>query len=215
MSKIRVDFDIPSYMRLPMGLCIVSHRLAHMLPEADEDVVDATSITEEGRLEPVVINRPFLSQQVAAPSECSGSSDDQAENIKGEFIPADEPEPSYALEDQGECDPSSEEHQKAVELSFNGKTGESVTGIHGGAGYANYRFNKLNARSFYLRVGAHIIWGADLKHELARTGVNKGDKIKVTFVGKTPVTVLKQDKRKKETDWVKTFRNLWKIELVN
>lgn len=60
---IRIDFDVPSYLRLPQGLCIVSERLAHKLPgpESNETLHQA--------LEPVVINtlyRPQGRNQVAS-----------------------------------------------------------------------------------------------------------------------------------------------------
>lgn len=182
---IRVDFDQPAYLRASRGLAILSSRLQHLLPEQDEKFNDIPS-------EPVVINRRYSgTSMIPVPVEQVLSDD----SIKGEFIPRDQ-----------------EDHED-VELNFGGVKGKSFTGVYGGSGYAHYRFNKKNGRSFFLRIGKHLVWGIELAQELRNSGAEKGQTIEVTFLGKKAVTVLKEVNKggKKEEDWVETHKNLWKV----
>lgn len=183
---IRVDFDQPAYLRASKGLAVLSSRLQHLLPEADEQYPAAPA-------EPVIINRLYNGSSVVKAPVGQPSEDD---SIKGEFIPLDS------------------EDSDGVELNFGGIEGESVTGAYGGSGYAPYRFNKKNSKSFFLRVGKHLIWGIELAQELRRSGAEKGQEIQVTFLGKKPVTVLKEVSRngQKETEWVTTHKNLWEVK---
>ncbi len=183
---IRVDFDQPAYLRASKGLAILSSRLQHLLPKVDEQY-QATPA------EPVIINRLFAGSSVMK-AHVDQSSEENS--IKGEFIPLDR------------------EDSDGLELNFGGIEGKSVTGEYGGSGYAPYRFNKKNARSFFLRVGKHLIWGIELAQELRRSGAVKGQLIEVTFLGKKPVTVLKEvtTNGHKETEWVTTHKNLWQVK---
>jgi len=203
---IRIDFDAPSFQRLPRGLCIVSERLQHMLPKDNEMFVSQAS--EE--LEQVQINRVFrLAKQPSEAPVASEPEEPPAQVIQGEFIALeDEPHGDFNAE-AGDVDVS---HQNATELSFAGKPGMSVSGEYHGSDFAFYRFNKKNGRSFFLRIGEHLIWGIELQRELRIVKPQKGQKIRVTFVGKTPVTVPK--KIDGEVEWINTFRNTWKIEAI-
>ncbi len=91
---IRVDFDVPSYLRLQQGLCIVSDRLAHKLPEPEHQETTQP-------LETVVINKLYRPQdrKQVAPIE-----NQQPDEIKGEFIPRDsQPErQEKAVQDQAQ-----------------------------------------------------------------------------------------------------------------
>lgn len=185
---IRVDFDQPAYLRASKGLAVLSYRLQHLLPEGD-DQYPATPA------EPVIINRLYTgSSVVKAPVD--QVPDDNS--IKGEFIPLER------------------EAADGVELNFGGIEGKSVTGAYGGSGYASYRFQKKNGKSFFLRVGKHLIWGIELAQELRRSGAVKGQQIEVTFLGKKPVTVLKEVTKdgQTETEWVTTHKNLWDVKTL-
>jgi len=196
MNMIRIDFDQPSYLRASKGRAILSHRLQHLLPGDDEQ------LEHDGKpLEPVVINRLYSGRNALAPVETSN------EAVKGELIPFDR-----ELEDTSE-----QESSEGVELNFGGVEGKSVTGVYGGSGFAHYRFNKKNGKSFFVRVGKHIIWGIELAPQIRSACVNQGQTISITFLGKQPVTVLKTfanpDGSKRE-EWINTHKNLWKVEVV-
>lgn len=192
---IRVDFDQPAYLRASKGLAILSPRLHHLLPGDDVVIEDSTPA------ESVIINRlyngarPILAQQTT----------DTCEEIKGELIPfirADDEEPQQS--------------EEGVELNFGGIKGKSATGVYGGSGYAHYRFKKKNGKSFFLRVGKHLIWGIELAPELRRSGAVKGQTISVTFMGKEPVKVLRtvDIDGKQDSDWFDTHKNLWEVKVV-
>lgn len=194
---IRVDFDQPAYLRASKGLAILSPRLNHLLPENDV-VLESTAQSE-----PVIINRLYNGlSKVPATTEPAA-----AEEIKGEFIP-------FNREAEATSAPETEE---GVELNFGGIKGKSATGLYGGSGHAHYRFNKKNGKSFFVRVGKHLIWGIELAPELRRSGAVKGQKISVTFMGKKPVTVLKavNNNGHKDAEWVETHKNLWEVKVVN
>ncbi|MGQ3825683.1 DNA primase [Pseudomonas alliivorans] len=208
---IRIDFDVPSYLRLPQGLCIVSERLAHKLPEPESN--EALHLA----LEPVVINtlyRPEGRNQVV-----SIENQEQGE-IKGEFIPRESQPAHQETEEtaqeiqvaQGDVD----QVERALELNFQGVAGRSVTGEYRGSGFAHYRFLKKNGKSFFLRIGEHLVWGIELNAQLRKSGAQQGDKISLTYLGKTAVSVLKEVvvDGKKEQEWVDTYRNSWEIKIV-
>lgn len=205
---IRVDFDVPSYLRLPLGLCIVSERLAHKLP------VPETHETTHQALEPVVINtlyRPQSRNQVASIEKLK-----QGE-IKGEFLPREtQPEHEEKAQLIEVADGDQDQEARPTELNFQSVAGRSVTGEYRGSGYAHYRFLKKNGNSFFLRIGEHLVWGIELRTQLRQSGAQEGDKIKLTFLGKTAVTVLKEVivDGKKEQEWVDTYRNSWEIKVV-
>jgi hypothetical protein len=205
---IRVDFDVPSYLRLQQGLCIVSERLAHKLPESE------TNEPMNQALEPVVINnlyRPQGRTQVAL------TDNQQQGEIKGEFIPRDsqpehqEPAPEIRI---AEGDDELADH--TPELNFQGVVGKSVTGEYRGSGFAHYRFLKKNGKSFFLRIGNHLVWGVELSAQLRQSGAQQGDQISLTFLGKTEVSILKEVvvDGEKEQVWVDTHRNSWQIKIV-
>lgn len=205
---IRVDFDVPSYLRLPQGLCIVSERLAHKLPEPE------THETKHQALETVVINTMFRPQ---GRNQVASIENKQQDEIKGEYLPR-ETQPEHqetaqllevALGDQDQED-------RAPELNFQGVAGKSVTGEYRGSGFAHYRFLRKNGNSFFLRIGEHLVWGIELNAQLRQSGAQEGDKIKLTFLGKTAVSVLKEVlvHGRKEQEWVDTYRNSWEIKIV-
>lgn len=205
---IRVDFDVPSYLRLPQGLCIVSERLAHMLPEPE-----TIEITHQA-LEPVVINRLYRPE---GRNQVASIENQEPGEIKGEFIPR-EPQPAHqrpaqeiqvAQSDEGEG-------ERAPELNFQGVAGRSVTGEYRGSGFAHYRFLKKNGMSFFLRIGEHLVWGVELNAQLRQSGAQQGDNISLTFLGKTAVNVLREVviNGKKEQEWFDTYRNSWEIKIL-
>ena len=205
---IRVDFDVPSYLRLPQGLCIVSERLAHKLPEPETDVMMHLA------LEPVVINTLYRPQgrNEATPLEKQLHGD-----IKGEFIPretqSEHDETSQLIEvARGDED----QDVRTGELNFQGVAGKSVTGEYRGSGFAHYRFLKKNGNSFYMRIDEHLVWGIELNAQLRQSGAQQGDRIQLTFLGKTAVRVLKDVivNDKNEQEWVDTYRNSWEIKIV-
>lgn len=203
---IRVDFDVPSYLRLQQGLCIVSDRLAHKLPEP------VTAVTTQS-LEPVVINRLY---RAADRQQVMQAELPQQDEIKGEFIPRDsqllseEPLPEESAESGANLG------EGATEMNFQGLAGKSVTGEYRGSGFAPYRFLKKNGKSFFLRIGEHLVWGIELHAQIRQSGAQQGDVISLTFLGKTPVKVLKEVviNGQKEQDWVDTYRNSWEIKIV-
>ncbi|KIU54431.1 DNA primase [Pseudomonas putida] len=205
---IRIDFDVPSYLRLPQGLCIVSERLAHKLPGPENNE------TLHQALEPVVINtlyRPQGRNQVA-----SIENQEQGE-IKGEFIPREsQPAHQETAQEIQVAQGDEDQDERAPELNFQGVAGRSVTGEYRGSGFAHYRFLKKNGKSFFLRIGEHLVWGIELNAQLRQSGAQQGDKISVTFLGKTAVSVLKEVvvDGKKEQEWVDTYRNSWEIKIV-
>lgn len=203
---VTVNLDTPTYLRARHGHAVLSDRLAHLLPEL--------STQENQQLEPVQINRLFNPR---AGKELAPLMPDEAPdaNIKGEFIPLNEAddESDLSLHKEEMFQQVEEEQSNATELSFHGQEGKSVTGVYAGSGYHHYRFSKRNGKSFYLRIGKHLIWGIELGAALRRSGAQKGQTITVEFKGKTPIKVLKpvnvdgviQD------DWVDTYRNSWDI----
>ncbi|WP_137887520.1 DNA primase [Pseudomonas sp. 2FE] len=205
---VRVDFDVPSYLRLEKGLCIVSSRLAHKLPEP------TAPVEYNEPLEPVVINRLYNPRKAAVavvPVE------NDLDEIKGEFIPRDAESDHHELMPAfDEANDHNDSAEQATEISFQGVAGKSVTGAYAGSGFAPYRFSKKNGKSFYLRIGKHLIWGVELKSQLRNSGAEKGDVISVTFLGKKPVKVLKDITvdGNIEQDWVDTYRNSWEIKVV-
>lgn len=205
---IRVDFDVPSYLRLQQGLCIVSERLAHKLPEPDNNEAMNQA------LEPVVINnlyRPQGRTQVAL------IDDQQQGEIKGEFIPRDsQPEHQEPTQEVSVAEGDDELDGYPPELNFQGVVGKSVTGEYRGSGFAHYRFLKKNGKSFFLRIGNHLVWGVELNAQLRQSGAQQGDKISLTFLGKTDVSVLKDVivDGEREQHWVDTHRNSWQIKIV-
>lgn len=194
---VRVDFDQPTYLRAANGLAIVSYRLNHLLPGDEFETAQS--------MEPVVINRTYRGAAVAA---MPVQEDEQVEHkeIRGELIP-------YESESHAQSD----EAEKAIELNFGGIKGKSATGRFGGSGFAPYRFNKKNGKSFFVRVGKHLIWGIELAPELRRLGVVEGQTISITFMGKQPVMVLKEKmiNGKPDSDWVSTHKNLWKVVVLD
>lgn len=201
---IRVDFDVPSYLRLEQGLCIVSSRLAHKLPEH-------ATIGASDALEPVVINKlysPRSRKQVSlAPVQ-------QPVEIKGEYLPRD-----HQLEQENnsltdESAPSDKSGSEPTEINFQGVAGKSVTGEYRGSGFAQYRFLKKNGNSFFLRIGEHLVWGIELSAQLRQSSAKEGDIISLTFLGKTPVKVLANVPGKTEQEWVDTYRNSWEIKIL-
>jgi len=194
---IRVDFDQPAYLRASSGLAILSFRLQHLLPKQEQQLQDINVS------EPVVINRLY-NKPMAKPEVSSDVIDD--EKVRGEFIPFEKEESSLDEELPNE----------GIELNFGGIKGKSFAGTFGGSGHARYRFNKKNGNSYFVRIGKHIIWGIELAPEIRRSGVNRGEEIRITFMGKEPVTVLKDVKKgdRTEADWINTHKNLWKVEVV-
>ena len=205
---IRVDFDVPSYLRLQQGLCIVSERLAHKLPEAE------TNEPMNQALEPVVINnfyRPQGRHQVALIDK------QQQGEITGEFIPRDsQPEHQEPAPEIRVAEGDDELDGYAPELNFQGVVGKSVTGEYRGSGFAHYRFLRKNGKSFFLRIGEHLVWGVELNAQLRQSGAQQGDKISLTFLGKTAVSVLKDVSvdGQAEQEWMDTHRNSWQIKII-
>jgi hypothetical protein len=205
---IRIDFDVPSYLRLPQGLCIVSERLAHKLPEPESNEA------LHHALEPVVINtlyRPQGRKQVV-----SIDNQEQAE-ITGEFIPRESQSVHEETAQEIQVAQGEVDHvERASELNFQGVAGRSVTGEYRGSGFAHYRFLKKNGKSFFLRIGEHLVWGIEHNAQLRKSGAQQGDKISLTYLGKTAVKVLKEDvvDGNKEQEWVDTYRNSWEIKIV-
>lgn len=132
-------------------------------------------------------------------------------DVQGEFIARDE-----SFEQPAACATEVVEKQgKALVKVFEAPE-ESVIGIYGGSGFAPYRFRKGNAQSFYLRIGKYLVWGIELPAALRQSGAQQGQTICLTFLGKTPVTVLQRKKLNGvvEEDWVDAVRNSWSIEVV-
>jgi len=203
---IRIDFDVPSYLRLPQGLCIVSERLAHKLPEPE------TNETMHLALEPVVINNLYRPQ---GRNQVASIENQQQGEIKGEFIPR-ESEPEYQETTSIVESAKGGDDLGAPEINFQGVAGKSVTGEYRGSGFAPYRFLKKNGNSYFLRIGEHLVWGIELSAQLRQSGARQGDIISLTFLGKTAVRVLKEVyvDGKKEQEWVDTYRNSWEIKIV-
>ena len=202
---IRVDFDVPSYLRLQQGLCIVSERL---VSRGGERPPTGGSDARE----PVVINRLYRPGDHPQGAEVERR---EGPVISGEYLAGDR-QPEAAVPALAPvADP--EGIECAAEINFQGMVGKSVTGIYGGSGMAYYRFSKRNGKSFYLRIGKHLIWGIELNAQLRQSGAKQGDLICVTFLGKTPVTVLKEIKvnGQLEQEWVATHRNTWAIRIVH
>ncbi|WP_432780728.1 hypothetical protein QZH44_30190 (plasmid) [Pseudomonas corrugata] len=143
---IRIDFDVPSYLRLPQGLCIVSERLAHKLPEPE------TNETMHLALEPVVINNLYRPQ---GRNQVASIENQQQGEIKGEFIPR-ESEPEYQETTSIVESAKGGDDLGAPEINFQGVAGKSVTGEYRGSGFAPYRFLKKNGNSYFLRIGEHL-----------------------------------------------------------
>lgn len=191
---IRIDFDQPSYLRASKGLAILSARMQHLLPDETEHCQD------NAIAEPLIINRLYSGLSSALPAVVEPHADSA---IKGEFLPHIE-----------ESDPQNDAAETS-ELNFGGIKGKSVTGEYGGSGYAAYRFNKKYGKSFFVRVGKHLIWGIELAPELRRLGAVKGQEITITFLGKQPVTVLKEAMNGQgEPEWINTHKNLWDVKAV-
>lgn len=195
---IRVDFDQPAYQRASIGLAILSSRLQHLLPKQDY------GNQKLALSETVEINRLYNGPLIKQNAEVANLVD---EAVKGEFIPLETD--SSSIDD---ALPSED-----VELNFGGIKGKSFSGSYGGSGYAHYRFNKKNGKSFFVRIGKHIIWGIELAPEIRRSGAARGEVIKITFMGKEPVTVLKDVQKgdHKDSEWINTHKNLWKVEVVS
>lgn len=205
---IRIDFDVPSYLRLPLGLCIVSERMAHKLPAPE------THETTHQVLEPVVINTLYRPQ---GRNQVSSIEKQQQGEIKGEFLPREtQPEHQETAQLNEVALGDQDQEARATELNFQGVAGRSVTGEYRGSGFAHYRFLKKNGNSFFLRIGEHLVWGIELNAQLRQSGAQEGDTIKLTFLGKTAVSVLKEVvvDGKKEQEWVDTYRNSWEIKIV-
>ncbi|MDG9857299.1 DNA primase, partial [Pseudomonas nitroreducens] len=175
MNTVRVDFDEPAYLRSYKGMCVHSHRYCR-------DGVALQLNDDVQALEPVVINRLYRPQDRLQPVMPAGGVP-----VEGELLERTDDRGLHAVDAQTSISCAAEED---VELSFRqGMEGEFVEGIYNGSGSHWYRFNKRNGRSFYLRIGNHLVWGAELALEINRTNIQKGDKIRLTFLEKTPVTV--------------------------
>ena len=205
---VTVNLDTPTYLRARDGLAVLSARLVHLLPEVIKE--------ESLQLEPVQINRLFNTSAHKGLVQLTPEELPDA-NIKGEFIPLNEAEAeNFSSPNSEELDQQAEEAQSdATELSFHGQKGKTVTGVFAGSGYHHYRFNKKNGKSFFLRIGKHLIWGVELAAALRRSGAQKGQTITVEFQGKTPIKVLKQVNVEGvlQDDWVDTHRNSWEIRV--
>lgn len=200
MNTVRVDFDEPAYLRSYKGMCVHSHRYCR-------DGVALQLNDDVQALEPVVINRLYRPQdrlQPVMPAE--------GVPVEGELLERTDDRGLHAVDAQTSISCATEEN---VELSFRqGMEGEFVEGIYNGSGSHWYRFNKRNGRSFYLRIGNHLVWGAELALEINRTNIQKGDKIRLTFLEKTPVTVPIR-KENDEVEWKNTHRNSWQIDRID
>lgn len=131
--------------------------------------------------------------------------------VLGEFIARDE-----SFEQPAACATEAvEKREKALEKVFQAPQ-ESVTGTYCGSGFAPYRFHKKNPKSFFLRIGKHLVWGIELHAALRQSGVRQGQEITLTFHGKTPVKVLRPKRVNGvvEQDWADALRNAWSIEAV-
>lgn len=205
---VTVNLDTPTYLRARDGLAVLSARLVHLLPEVIKN--------ESQQLEPVQINRLFNSSARKGIQQLIPDEQPDA-NIKGEFIPLNEVEAdNFSSPNIEELEQQVEEAQSdATELSFHGQKGKTVTGVYAGSGYHHYRFNKKNGKSFFVRIGKHLIWGIELGAALRRSGAQKGQTITVEFQGKTPIKVLKQVNVDGvlQDDWVDTYRNSWDIRV--
>lgn len=219
---LKIDFDLPTYLRVGHGLAVVSSRLDHLLPEHEaplEGVQPGENVPPE-KLEKVVINRVFNPLRLAhsqekqqhpppapgpAPTPSSSKIEEPAvQTNQHDDLPV-EPEHDSALQ------------EGATELSFRGERSEPVSGILHGSGHAAYRFNKGNSRSFFLRIGKSIIWGIELKSALKQAEAQKGDRIEVEYLGKTPIKVLSKIKKGTNTEevWETRHRNRWAIRVLH
>ncbi|SIR00943.1 hypothetical protein [Aquipseudomonas alcaligenes] len=203
---VAVNLDRPTYLRAKEGLAVLSARLTHLMPEVETEM--------KTELEPVQINRLFRAiPHTASPQTLTEESDS---SIKGEFIPLDQADDASDHQEHADLSvESAADVNDVTELSFHGQTGKTVTGIYAGSGYHHYRFNKKNGKSFFLRVGKHLIWGIELGAALRRSGAEKGQMITVEFKGKTPIKVLKTVviDGVEQDDWVDTYRNSWEIRV--
>lgn len=208
MNKVRIDFDVPSYLRMNKGLCLHSDRFTRIPP--------ALLAGEESQpLESVVINRLYRSEDHKGATVVDQVP--EARPVEGELL-APEAEVQDLLMDPASVVHATSDDIAESEISFReGMEGKGVAGVYNGSGSAPYRFRKSNGRSFYLRVGKHLIWGTELGAEIIRCGAQQGDNIKVTFLGKNPVTVPVTVVRngQKETEWKPTHRNSWRIEKID
>lgn len=200
---VQIDFDTPTYLRVGHGMAVVSQRLDPLLPC---DTHHQERKEKEEKVERVVINRVFNPMRLAQPEPEKKQED--------EVIQSHE-EPSTPEAQHAETPPA-DVIDDATELSFRGKQGCPVNGVFLGAGHAPYRFNKSNSKSFYLRIDSHLIWGVELKSALKKSGAEKGNRISVTFLGKTPIKVLKSVKNGNQTEdiWETRHRNQWDIKVL-
>lgn len=209
----RIDFDQPTYLRAGHGLAVVSRRLDHLLPEAS---IEAPELQAQS-YEKVVINRVFNPSRLKTDTP-----------LDAQPATSEEPEPASADTDTNEValDPVEPEatidqvsnvpDQAAVEISFQGCERKSVKGVFAGSGFAPYRFNKGNSKSFFLRLDKSLIWGIDLRGALEKSNAQQGDRIQVTFLGKAPVKVLVKIKKGSKTEevWETRHRNQWDIKVL-
>jgi len=199
----RVNFDEPTYLRVSHGLALVSERLDHLLPEP----VPMARERETQQYNPVVINRTYNPKQAVEPRS---------------LVPVISEEKKEVFEDDDDASfPEMVEQEEVIEsevteLSIRGNQGKPVEGVYMGSGFAPYRFNKGNSKSFYLRIDSHLLWGVELNSAIRESGAVKGDTIAVTFLGKAPIKVLQKvnvDGKPTEV-WETRHRNRWEIKVL-
>lgn len=235
MLSVYVWIAIPDSRQhlFPFGLCVLASMAGLYAPEYLKAVLtgikarrrlacrQATRAPQSGCVKAVWCSSDIDYERYLAPTflrqrkEETAAQDvrQQADQgvVLGEFIARDE-----SFEQPAACATEAvEKREKALEKVFQAPQ-ESVTGTYCGSGFAPYRFHKKNPKSFYLRIGKHLVWGIELHAALRQSGVQQGQEITLTFHGKTPVKVLRPKRVNGvvEQDWADALRNAWSIEAV-
>ncbi|MFB8831989.1 hypothetical protein ACE0DR_27995 [Azotobacter sp. CWF10] len=235
MLSVYVWIAIPDSRQhlFPFGLCVLASMAGLYAPEYLKAVLtgikarrrlacrQATRAPQSGCVKAVWCSSDIDYERYLAPTflrqrkEETAAQDvrQQADQgvVLGEFIARDE-----SFEQPAACATEAvEKREKALEKVFQAPQ-ESVTGTYCGSGFAPYRFHKKNPKSFFLRIGKHLVWGIELHAALRQSGVRQGQEITLTFHGKTPVKVLKTKRVNGvvEQEWADVLRNAWSIEAV-
>lgn len=235
MLSVYVWIAIPDSRQhlFPFGLCVLASMAGLYAPEYLKAVLtgikarrrlarrQATRAPQSGCIRAVWCSSDTDYERYLAPTFLRQRKEETAaEDVRqqadqgvvlGEFIARDE-----SFEQPAACATEAvEKREKALEKVFQTPQ-ESVTGTYCGSGFAPYRFHKKNPKSFFLRIGKHLVWGIELHAALRQSGVRQGQEITLTFHGKTPVKVLRPKRVNGvvEQDWADALRNAWSIEAV-
>jgi hypothetical protein len=86
-------------------------------------------------------------------------------------------------------------------------------------GVANYKFNKDNTESYFIKLKTDqvesVIWGVDLQRNLDENKLVKGDFVKIEHLGKQDVQVLVKDKEEGTQKYIDTERNSFDVNLFS